>query len=149
MTVLRDVTLDTTVAATPEDVWAALAEHAQRRRWWPHLELDPRPGGRLVERWRDGDGREVVTAGDVLDARPPSMLRCSWRDEDWPAATELTIELRPAGEGTHVRLRHRGWELLGADAERLAAAHRQGWERHLAAWKAAAESTPRVRVTRA
>lgn len=123
--------LDVTLDAAEPDVWLAIADPLRRRAWWPYLDLEPNRGGRLVERWRDAEGRDVTTSGTVLEAEEPYRLRCTWRDEDWPDATEVEISLRPAGKATRLRLRHGGWERLGDRGVELRSAHRKGWEGHL------------------
>jgi uncharacterized protein YndB with AHSA1/START domain len=125
------VELEIAIQAPVETVWQALVSADHRRGWWSYLELDPRPGGLVTERWRNDAGREVTTAGHVLELESPRRLRCTWRDDDWPAATELELDLRYENDTTHVRLRHVGWERLGEDSARLAAAHRAGWQMHL------------------
>ena len=110
------------VPAPPERVWSLVIHPAG---WWPYLELDAVPGGRFEERWQ-----EIVTSGDVLDVDPPRLLRLSWKDEGWPAATEVELRLEPAAEGTLVTVRHTGWAAL-PDAETLVAGHRAGWRMHL------------------
>lgn len=56
MEVMREVEVD----AAPDDVWAALTEAAQLEEWFANeVELDPRPGGRGVFRWGNGEVREA------------------------------------------------------------------------------------------
>ena len=133
-----EVRVDVVVGASARAAWAALTAPEQRRRWWPQLELDPRVGGRLVETWHDGSGAQQTTRGTVLDLVPEQRLRCSWRDDGWPAATEVLLTLRPAQETTVVELSHRGWDRL-EDAEALRDAHRRGWAMHLADLRAFVE----------
>lgn len=130
---MKGVDLDVLIAAPPARVWSCLTDPASVRAWFgPHMALDARPGGGFREVWRDG-AREVVTAGRVLAFDPPSRLALSWADADWPAETLVTLTLRPEGAGTRLHLTHGGWEALGAGDEALAAAHRAGWQGHLAA----------------
>lgn len=121
--------------ASPEAVWAALVDARQRAGWWSYLELDARPGGVLLERWTDGDGRAQATRGEVVEADPPRRLRATWRDEGWPVATEVTISLTAERGQTWIRLSHRGWDAL-PDGDALRAAHRDGWRAHLMRWAA-------------
>jgi uncharacterized protein YndB with AHSA1/START domain len=134
------VELEIVIGAPVERVWQALVRAEHRAAWWSYLELDPRPGGVVVERWRNGAGREVTTGGQVVELEPPRRLRCTWRDDDWPAFTEVEFDLRSESETTRVNVRHVGWERLGGDGARLAAAHRIGWRLHLENLKAFAES---------
>jgi uncharacterized protein YndB with AHSA1/START domain len=113
------------VAAPPERVWSRITDAQERAHWWPYLHLDASPGGGMEERWDD-----TRTTGEVLEVQPPSLLRLSWKDDGWPAATEVELLLEPDEGGTRVTVRHHGWEALpGADA--LVAAHRAGWRTHL------------------
>ncbi|MCA1925222.1 MAG: SRPBCC domain-containing protein [Thiobacillus sp.] len=125
------VELTERVAAPPTIVWDCLTDADAVRRWFgAHMQFDARPGGGFVETWTDGE-RTVMTTGEVLCFEPPLRLGLSWRDEDWLAATTVSITLEPAGEATHLRLRHDGWGALGAGAAALAEAHRAGWRAHL------------------
>lgn len=113
--------------------WAALVDREQRAAWWPHLvHLEAAAGGRFEERWGDGN-REIVTSGEVVEAVPPRRLELAWRDEDWPAATRVRVELRAHPEGTEARIEHDGWEALPGGAD-LAAVHERGWRMHLGNW---------------
>jgi uncharacterized protein YndB with AHSA1/START domain len=56
MEIVREIEVD----AEPDDVWAALTEAAQLEEWFANeVELDPRPGGRGVFRWDNGETREA------------------------------------------------------------------------------------------
>lgn len=133
------VELTERIAAPPAIVWACLTGAEAVRRWFgAHMQLDARPGGGFVEAWADGE-RTVTTTGEVLRFEPPHRLDLSWRDEDWPAATLVSITLEPVGETTRLRLRHNGWDALGDGAAALAEAHRAGWRAHLRSLRQFAE----------
>ncbi len=138
-----DLRLTVAIRADAASIWNAITLDDQRRRWWPYLELQARAGGDVVERWHDADGREQWTRGQVLDMEPHRRLRCSWRDDGWPAATQVEIALGDGDEdgSTQVALRHSGWQQL-ADGAALRAAHLQGWSMHLAHLKAFVEGRP-------
>jgi uncharacterized protein YndB with AHSA1/START domain len=113
------------VPAPPQRVWWWITDAEGRAAWWPYLDLDARPGGRMEERWND-----VVTAGEVVEVDPPRLLRLTWKDGGWPAATEVELRLEPEQGATRVSVRHSGWAAL-PDAGSLVAAHRAGWKLHL------------------
>lgn len=113
------------VPAPPERVWWWITDAGGRAAWWPYLDLDATPGGRVEERWDD-----VVTSGEVLEVDPARLLRLSWEDDGWPAATEVELRLEPEQAGTRVTVRHSGWEAL-PDPESLVREHRAGWRMHL------------------
>ena len=118
------------VAARREDVWRAIVDAEARAGWWPYLDLDAAPGGRMEERWTDGAGAEVVTAGEVVEVIEPRLLRLTWKDDGWPAATEVELRLERQQGGTLVAVRHTGWDSF-PDPRALVAAHRAGWRAHL------------------
>lgn len=127
------------IAAPPTIVWACLTGAGAVRRWFgAHMQFDARPGGGFVESWLDDD-RTVTTSGEVLCFEPPHRLDLSWRDEDWPAATVVSITLLPADEATRLCLRHDGWDALGTGGATLAEAHRAGWRAHLRSLRQFAE----------
>jgi uncharacterized protein YndB with AHSA1/START domain len=113
-------------------VWASIMDGDRRRRWWSYLDLEPVEGGRVVERWTTDGGQPMTTTGSVVEVVPEQRLRMTWRDDDWPAATEVEIALAAAPDGTTVTVRHRGWASL-PDSAGLAEAHRVGWRAHLEA----------------
>jgi uncharacterized protein YndB with AHSA1/START domain len=128
------LTLRLTLPLRALTVWQALTVRAHTVRWWgEQVRLEPRLGGRFVERWRDG-ARPAVTTGSIIAWDPPNELAMSWSDDRWPAATELRITLRDLDEGCVLILDHGGWERL---PERRRAAlietHADGWTRHLEA----------------
>jgi Activator of Hsp90 ATPase homolog 1-like protein len=104
--------------------------------WWPSshsvsgdpglsVTIDPRVGGRIVERATDG---EEHTWGEILDWRPPTSFRYRWHlNQQGADATEVTIEFLEAVDGAEVRITHRGWERLGARGPGLQQRNREGW----------------------
>jgi uncharacterized protein YndB with AHSA1/START domain len=128
------IVLEIALPVLPERVWAALVSPEAVAAWWgDHVRLVAEPGGELRERWRDGSGREVVTAGTVQRCEPPRLLETSWADDDWPGETVVRFGLRAAaGGGCVLRLEHAGWENLPAERRReLIEAHAAGWGGHL------------------
>jgi uncharacterized protein YndB with AHSA1/START domain len=86
----------------------------------------------------------VTTRGTVLRIEAPHRLDLSWRDDDWPEATEVSMLLESRGESTRLQLCHAGWARLGAEGEALAEAHRTGWAAHLRALRHHAEGAARA-----
>jgi len=105
--------------------------------WWPSghsvsgdsgltVTFEPHVGGRIFERTPAGE--ELVYLWH---------LRFDRSD-----ATEVEVSFEEAGDGTAVRIVHRGWERLGAVAEERRDRNRRGWagvtERYRAACATAA-----------
>lgn len=108
--------------------------------WWPEshrkepgstLELEPGAGGRLVERYADGE-REL---GAIVAWEPPGRLVYTW----WPGALQrpTTVEVRfeSEGESTRVRIVHsEGDAALGEKWPERAALFERGWSTVLPAF---------------
>lgn len=127
------------LAATPEAVWAIVADPHHQARWWPRVRRveDVRKGRwtqvlmtekgkgvradfRLLEserprRLRWAQELEGTPFEGILDAAETEVVLAAPGDGDWAsgAATNVTIELRQ---------RLRGWARLGAFLFRRAAA---------------------------
>jgi uncharacterized protein YndB with AHSA1/START domain len=115
------------IQASPETVFGFFADP---RRWlqWQGLEaeLDPRPGGVFRMNVR-GDGWAV---GRFLQVDPPRRIVFTWgweieRSPLPPGSSVVEVELIPQGDGTLVRLTHRG--LPPGEVP----AHQAGWSHYL------------------
>jgi uncharacterized protein YndB with AHSA1/START domain len=115
--------------------------------WWPlkegysfggdradQIHLEARQGGRLFERYTDGEEYDV---GTVTACTPPSRVVITWKAPDWDAPTEVEVRFTTEGDGTRVDLEHRGWERAGAAAEKQSTGYGQGWDTVLARYAAA------------
>lgn len=124
------------IDASPEAVWKALTDPGKISQWWGEgVKIEPRVGGRFEEPWTDENDRRILTFGEVLCVEPGRELQLSWKDEDWPAFTQVTFRLETEGEQTVFTVIHEGWERLeGLDVEKLIADHRAGWTEIIAAF---------------
>jgi len=105
--------------------------------WWPlagfHVAPDPetcvfepRLGGRLFERTKDG----VETQwGRVLVWEPPRRLAFSWEVScaDPMESARVEVNFAPVPAGTEVTLVHTGWEHMGEAGARLRDRFNEGW----------------------
>jgi len=114
------------------EVWTA-----RIGQWWPAdhtvtagdrltVVLEPRLGGRIFERTRDGTEHEW---GEVIAWEPPARLAYLWHlRRDRADATEVEIRFIERGEATTlVEIEHRGWERLGAEGEVWRDRNHGGW----------------------
>ena len=133
---IEPVRVSVCVKGTTERAFQVFTE--QMNTWWPlathsieperatSAEMEPRLGGRIVE--RHGDGTEanwgVITAWD-----PPHRLVFSWNPsyEDRPE-TEVEVTFSEDPEGTLVELEHRGWERLGVAGAKMREGYATGWD---------------------
>jgi uncharacterized protein YndB with AHSA1/START domain len=116
------------IDAPPEVVFAMFVRPDLLVQWiGDSAELDPRPGG--VFRFTLGD--QDTCRGRYLEVDPPRRVVFTWGWElaeaiPVPAdSTTVEVDLTPQGDGTHLRLVHRGLE---GDAMLL---HEHGWHRFL------------------
>jgi uncharacterized protein YndB with AHSA1/START domain len=115
------------IRARPETVFRYLTDATSYRRWMGHdVELDPRPGGLYRVRI---PGRPAVE-GRYLVVVPPERVVFTWgwvgSAEVPPGSTTVEIDLTPEGDGTVLRLVHRGLPTAPARAQ-----HTQGWDHYL------------------
>lgn len=107
-------------------------------RWWPKAThsistdrtvdcvMEPQVGGDLYE-LRDDGAR--FSWGRVLAWDPPRRFVLSWHP-GMPAdvAQEVEVRFTRAGDGTRVDLEHRGWDILGPQADDVRTGYNNGWE---------------------
>lgn len=108
---------------------------AEFGRWWPlkqfsfggerakEIHLEGRVGGRLFERFTDGDELTIGTVS-VFDA--PNRVTFTWQHPEWNGPTVVEVTFTPSPEGTLVELEHRGWEAAGVASD-AASSYEQGW----------------------
>lgn len=85
------------------EVWHALTDSAALAAWLMPNDFAPEAGHRFRLDARPEFG---FIDGEVIDVKPPHLLRCRWTVEGVP--TTLTIWLEADGAGTVVRLEHSG-----------------------------------------
>lgn len=117
--------------AAPEKVWRALTQPAALKQWMapddayriPVAETDLRVGGRYHLIMRSPDGQEHDVSGIYRIIEPNRRLAYTWAWKSTPERESLvTIDLRAAGNGTELTLRHEQF----ADAE-ARDHHEKGW----------------------
>jgi uncharacterized protein YndB with AHSA1/START domain len=123
--IVREIRID----ATPEEVFPYFTDATKMVAWKAvRAELDARPGAEFrVDVTGDGD----VARGAFLEIEPPHRVVFTWGWEQPdapfpPGSTVVEVTLSPEGDGTLLRLVHRGVpdERQGRSAE--------GWDHYLA-----------------
>lgn len=124
------------VCCDPARAFAAFTSEIAQ--WWPmqthsvaqaqarSVAIEPRVGGRIYETAADGTQSEW---GRMLTWSPPDGFSMTWHPGR-PAEPHTIVELsfRAEGDGTRVRLVHRGWEALGARATAARESYDGGWD---------------------
>ena len=145
---LSPLQFDLDVRCDPARAFAMWTDEISR--WWPiadhttsgdaeALVIEPRAGGRIFERTHAG---AEVEWGQVRVYEPPVRLVFKWHiGADASDATEVELTFRPGtGGGTAVRLVHRGWDALAADAAERREGNLGGWSGVLESFEAAANA---------
>ena len=116
------------VAVSPRDAFEVFTEEIDR--WWRRgakfrvsgrlpgiMRLEPELGGRLFETIDGPEGAREVVTGRVTAWEPPSRLAFEWRGVNFGEGerTEVEVAFDAVGDGTRVRLVHRGWASLRDD----------------------------------
>lgn len=148
---IAPVRVDLRVERNPTAAFTAFTR--EMGRWWPladrsvagadaiDCEVEPAPGGRVLERTRDG---QTHAWGTVSRWDAPDGLTFTWHPgaPDRPP-TAVTVTFRAEGEGgTRVALAHDGWEALGPDGAAQRDAYALGWPPVLARFRAWVERSP-------
>jgi uncharacterized protein YndB with AHSA1/START domain len=105
--------------------WWPLATHSIEADRVMTAAMEPRLGGRIVERHRDGT---EANWGVITVWEPPRRLVFSWNPsyEDRPE-TEVEVTFTVEDGSTRVVLEHRGWEKLGAAGVEMREGYSKGW----------------------
>lgn len=119
------------VAAPPEAVWTAWTTESGLARWWwagwddttHHVDL--RVGG---DYRFTAPAAGIAVRGNYLAIDAPRRLEMTWvwidDDEGEGPVETVVVELDPSGDGTRVRVHHRGPWTTDEPSER----YRQGWD---------------------
>ncbi|ADU36614.1 SRPBCC family protein [Variovorax paradoxus] len=124
--------------APVERVWAYLVDPEKRRTWLAGGSMAAAPGGVFELRFQHSElsGEEApehyaayrkthIQKSRVVRIEPPKLLTITWGSES-DAASEVTFELSPKGDGTQFVLTHRR---LPDRKETVSVA--SGWHAHL------------------
>lgn len=111
------------IAAPPAAVFRYLTEADLWARWQGQsAELEPTPGGQFEVRMAEGQ----IVEGEFVAVEPSRRVVVTWGWRNHPrmpaGSTTVDFELTPDGDGTLVRLTHRG-----IPPEDLPI-HRAGWD---------------------
>ena len=127
-----------TIAARPETVFRLLTDPQEYVRWKGKLaQLEPRAGGTFhVDFMNDKD----VVDGKFVEVIPSRRVVFTWGWKDNPivppGSSTVEIDLEPDGQGTRLRLVHRGLP------EQAIPTHAEGWDYFLPRLTSVAEGRP-------
>ena len=107
---IRQTTL---IRAEPEKVYDGIASAEGLNAWFTYnSELDARPGGNIVFRWKDWGPNKYTTdaPGKVLEAKKPEKFVFQWHPDNPTYATTIEMIFEKVDEGTVIHLREFGYQ---------------------------------------
>ncbi|HLZ29047.1 MAG TPA: SRPBCC domain-containing protein [Chloroflexota bacterium] len=124
---INAVVSETRIAATPQTVFAFFVDPTKMVRWMgARAVVDARPGGTYAL----DINAQARARGEFVEVVPYSrvVFTFGWEDDQAvpPGSSTVEVTLTPDGEGTHVRLVHRG--LMTTEMREQ---HSHGWQLYL------------------
>jgi len=96
------------IKGTPQQVWKAITEKDEMRKWYFDL-IEFRPEvGFLFEFWGGAEDRQYLHKCEITEVIPFERLCYSWLYDGFDGESFVTFEIIPQGEETLVRLTHEG-----------------------------------------
>ena len=132
------------IQAPAPQVYRAFTSSTALREWFcDAAQADARPGGRLYMWWISG----YATSGEYLALTPDRKLSFTWRGQNEPTPTRVTIRLSARGSRTTVIIDH---DELGTGKawKAIAAQYTRGWEAALQNLQSVLEAGPDLRIVR-
>lgn len=124
----REVRHSVFIRATSRAVYDLFATAAGLDSWFTTgAEVEARPGGRIVYRWKDWGAEHITTeaVGLVHEAEPPNRFVFDWDSAD-ERPTTVEMDFVAVDGGTVMRLREFGFT-EGARGEQALAREASGW----------------------
>ncbi len=112
----KPLILEHTYNAPIQKVWEAISDAGQMKEWYFDIgEFKPEKGFKFE--FTGGDENVQFTHHcEVLEARPPHVLKHTWTYPDYPGYSVLTWELIAEGDSTtRVKLSHEGLDSFPQD----------------------------------
>jgi uncharacterized protein YndB with AHSA1/START domain len=140
----RKIKKTVVVDTTPEAAFEALTQASELREWFSDEAWTAvRPDGRYDVRWNQGyrsDGRFTK-----LD--PPRRATVTWQGTGEPGETKIRFKVKPADEGTQVKVTHSGFG-PGHEWDKAVAQSEKGWGAGLENLKSTLETGVDLRLAR-
>ncbi len=118
----RELNFEAVYPNPPGEVWRALTDPKRLADWLMENDFTPRVGHKFQFRMKTGLGIERTIECEVLEVDEPRTLSYRWG----AGGSVVTFRLEPAGEGTRLRLEHKGFR--GIRERAMAWVLSRGWK---------------------
>jgi uncharacterized protein YndB with AHSA1/START domain len=97
-------------------VWDAITNKDQMPKWFFNTINDFVPKVGFYTKFNVPSGaKDYLHVWRVMEVVPNRLLTLEWQYGGYPGDSFVTFELNPSGEGTHLKLTHRGFETFPKD----------------------------------
>ena len=114
--------------ASAHDVWQALTDNEQMKKWYFDLpEFNPKKGFQF--HFQGGTETHTYThLCEITEAIPERKLSYTWKYEGYEGNSTVTFELFPEEQKTRLRLTHEGLESFPPNPDFAKQNFKNGWK---------------------
>jgi uncharacterized protein YndB with AHSA1/START domain len=110
------IIVEQTFRAPIGSVWDAISNKDQMPKWFFKTINDFAPKVGFYTKFNVSSGEtDYLHVWRVMEVVPNRLLTLEWQYGGYPGDSFVTFELTPSGEGTHLKLTHRGLETFPKD----------------------------------
>jgi uncharacterized protein YndB with AHSA1/START domain len=110
------IVVEETFRAPVARVWDAISNKDQMPKWFFKTINDFAPRVGFYTKFNVSAGeKDYLHVWRVMEVVPNRLLTLEWQYGGYPGDSYVTFELTPTGEGTHLKLTHRGHETFPND----------------------------------
>lgn len=121
------IVIERTFNAPTEKVWKAITDNNVMKNWYFQLEEFKPEIGYKFEFYGGDENQQFLHFCEVTDVIPMKKLQYSWRYENIPGISYVTMELDPEDNKTNFKLTHEGVESFGGQGLLARESFVQGW----------------------
>ena len=120
---MKQIKKEIVISAPAAKVWEHITDPKKIAGWLMENDFEPKVG----KEFSMSCNTEGEIACVVKEIVPERKLVYSFRSDDIPVETLVTITLVREGNGTRLTLVHSGWDALPPDQQRIADPYDGGW----------------------
>jgi uncharacterized protein YndB with AHSA1/START domain len=112
------IQVEETIDATPEQVWKALTDPAEMKKWYFDVPAFRAEVGNRTQFLEGPPDKKYLHLWEVQQVEPFRRLAYSWKYDAMKGDSLVTFELAPVGNKTRVTLTHAGVESFDAAGDK-------------------------------